>query len=77
MSREDIVIYGIFAALFLFAALLLWDGYLFYRTTVRKDNQEIFLSPSSPFSENQVDEVIRLLDEREEKFRTLLGGAPS
>ena len=77
LSREDIVVYGIFAIILIFTALIFGDGYLFYQTVVVPDSIEIFSPKVSFFSEEQVNEVIRLLDEREDKFKTLLEGVPS
>lgn len=70
-SRENFLILGIFLLILLMFSLLFWDGYLFYRVTVKKtDTQSINKEWQQP--EHSLDEVLKLLDKRRKKFDEIL-----
>lgn len=73
LSHEDILFWGSVFILVLFLALVLVDGYMFYQsvTLQRKVTYALEYKPKTILSQD-LDEVIKLLDERQKKFEEIL-----
>lgn len=70
-SRENFLILGIFLLVFLILSLLFWDGYLFYRVTVKKTEMPS-INKEWQQPEQSLNGVLKLLDERRQKFDEIL-----
>lgn len=73
-TRENLTVWGIVALACLFAFVLFWDGYLFYRTVVKGREGAPPLEKRTILTSTELDEVVRLLDERRARFNEILGG---
>lgn len=72
--RND-VIFGIMLMLGALAALTLAaDGYAFYLSHLREPAAVAAGRGSAMLTEQEIDEVAQILNEREEKMKALLGG---
>lgn len=72
LGREVILISGVSLLVMAFVAVVLWDIYLFYGTVAKAGSQGVVAVPKIEVSPQEIDEVIRSLDERKEKFNSLL-----
>lgn len=75
LSREQIVI-GVFTTLILLLlGLFLFDAYIYYQTHIVKLLPSLSSSPKvSTTSERDLDQIIKILDERKTKFNIVLSG---
>lgn len=71
-SRGDWIFSGILILATLFLLLLAWDGYVFY--LVRLEAREEAISRGAPvnLSEKDINETVKLLDARGQKFSEIL-----
>lgn len=76
LSREEILVWGTVTILFFLVAIILWDGYLFYHTTIRKRVPGALVKKAVTLSPEEIEEVVNLLDERKQKFDELLAKPP-
>lgn len=74
-TRENLTVWGVAALGCLFALVLFWDGYLFYQIVVKGREAARPLEKRITLTGEEIDGVVRLLDEREQKFNEILGGA--
>lgn len=72
LGGDNVIFTGVLVLAALLLALILWDGYVFYRTVLVPREQEKIAAPNV-FTKSELDEVINILDEREKKFNDLLG----
>lgn len=72
-SRADIIWYGMLLLAGVFALLLAADGYLFYVSHLRERVSTPLPPRSVTLSENEIDEALRLIDDRGQKLKALLG----
>ena len=70
-SRDDILIGGIFLAGLIMLATLGWDAWLFAQSSKRSDEQPPPLAKKRPSLGRELDEAIKILDERERIFQKL------
>ena len=73
LPRETLIFYGIVLLASLLGLLLAADGYLFYISQLKAESPVPRLSSAPTLSAVEIDEVIRLLNERERKMQKLLG----
>lgn len=74
--ERDTIVFGIVVLLgVLAAALIAIDGYVLYLSHVREPLPIFPSRVSKQISEQEIDVILQLLDEREIKMRSLLGGA--
>ena len=72
LSRDNLIVGGALIMIGLFAFLVSWDGYTFYITVFKERKVDIGQRIMKPLRSSEIDEVIKLLDERNEKFDALL-----
>ncbi len=74
-ARRPEYVFGGMAALGILLVLLLGiDGYMFYVSHLRERESAAPFRRSVSLSPQEIDEVLGLLDAREQKLQTLLGG---
>ncbi len=73
LPRETLIFYGIVLLASLLGLLLAADGYLFYISQLKARMLPTHLPPAPTLSAAEIDEALRLLNEREQKMQTLLG----
>ena len=74
MGERDMVFYGLLAVAALFGVLVFLDGYFFITAVLQEPVQPSeFPLVHAPLSERDIDEAIRLLDERAQKFNEVFG----
>lgn len=74
VGERNLVFYGLLGVAVLFGIMLFFDGYFFVTVVLQGPAQPSeFPLVHTPFSERDIDEAIRLLDERAQKFNELLG----
>ena len=73
VSERDVLFSVLLGVILLGLTLLSVDGYLFYTTVMRRD-APLAVTPKVrvPLSGENIDEAIRLIDERARKFREIL-----
>lgn len=72
-SRKDVIFYGVLAVFVLILSLTMWDGFVFYQTLFEERGEVQVVSSFEKISSEDIDEVVRILDEREKKFKEILG----
>lgn len=72
-SRTSAIVWGISLNILMLACLILLDVYIFYRLFILDRPQTIINEPGLSFSEKDIDEVIKIFEEREAKFGRLSG----
>lgn len=73
--ERDTIVFGIIVLLgVLGIALLVIDGYVLYLSHIREPVPIFPSRISKSISEQEIDAVLQLLDEREIKMRSLVGG---
>ena len=73
ISEQDVIFSVLLGVILIGLALFSADAYLFYATVMRRDAPPV-ASPQVrvPLSGENIDEVIRLIDERARKFQEIL-----
>ncbi len=72
-SREEIVFLAtLFSFLFL-AAIVAWDGYIFYVSVQKTPPPDVGANPARLVTEKQIQDVISIFNAREKKFQEILG----
>ena len=70
--RRTIFLWGLASLACALVCLLAIDGYLFYTVRTRSASRQESGNASAKFSPDELDEVLRLLDQREQEFTSLL-----
>ncbi len=74
VGERDMIFYGLLAVAVLFGVLVFLDGYFFVTTVLQGSAQPSgFPLVHASLSERDIDETVRLLDERAQKFNEMLG----
>ena len=75
MGRRDFIFLAFLGIAGACLSLLVFDGYLFYVTVTRESVGPLPAAEKRiPVSGRDIDEVIQLLDARDEKFNEILNG---
>lgn len=72
-TKQDALVYGTIVIIILAAALMVWDAQIFYSTVIKKNR--LLSHPETQsliISQEDVDEIIQLLDLRQQKFQEIL-----
>ena len=67
-TRENGILWSVYALIFLFTLLLLADGFLFYITVLSVKEDPPPVPQLVDFSEKEIDEMLEILDARQENF---------
>lgn len=70
--RRTIFLWGLGFLAFALVCLLAADGYLFYAARTRPAGEDSENASSATLSSHELDEVLELLDRREQEFNSLL-----
>ena len=73
IPRQEFLLWGTVAVFVLLLTLIAWDGYLFYSTVFKERARGAGVTSREVINAEEIDEVIKLLDEREERFEEILG----
>ncbi|MBI2640414.1 MAG: hypothetical protein HYW91_00835 [Candidatus Sungbacteria bacterium] len=73
LGRKEVIVGGVAMLGAFLIFLILWDAYLFYGTLVETRMRSVVSGQKPAVSVGEFDEVIRLLDERKDKYDSLLG----
>lgn len=76
LGERDVIFYAMLAVAFLSAVLLIFDGYFFF-VVAGREHAPAAAPSRATFSDREIDEVIRMLDERAEKFDAIMGARGS
>ncbi len=68
IGRDEVLVCGVWGLGMILGVLIIWDAYLFYHTFSQTRESGRSVREEAGLSGNDIDEVIRLLDERREKF---------
>lgn len=71
-DRGDFLFWGIVIVVSFAVLLFLWEGYILYQESFQK---KIPVSPviaAPPFFNQELDETIKAIDERKDKFKKIL-----
>lgn len=71
-TRDEVFVMGVLFLPLLLVALLVWDGYIFYKIVLVPHGDTPPAKKSSVISSSEVKDIIKLLDARQEKFNELL-----
>lgn len=71
-QERDVIFRAALAVTTLLIALLVLDGYFFFVAAKREYAPPADARVGTPLSDEQIDEVIRILDERAAKFRGIM-----
>lgn len=71
-SREDFVFWGVVSVFSLTLSLVLLDGYIFFQTLFQEREEVMAVGTFEKISPEYIEEVMRILDEREKKFNEIL-----
>ena len=74
MERESILVRGFLMLTVLLGTLMFLDGYLFYRTILKERGQAEAVKEVFLLNQAKIDEVVKLLDERQKIFEGVLRG---
>lgn len=72
-ARTDVMFGGMIFLIGTFLLLLAVDGYLFYQVRIRERAPPAPVQDAVMLLPREIDEVIRLLDQRAQEFQALLG----
>lgn len=75
-TRQNLLLGGFLALVILLLAVVAWDAYLYYRTNVEQRLRAIEVAPPSVLPVAELEEVIRLLDEREQRYQDTIRFSP-
>lgn len=71
-SRKDAIVWGIVLNIILLVSLVFWDAYIFYVSRLQERPKAITnVSVGLSFSGKDLDQVIKILDERAAEFERL------
>lgn len=71
-TREDLLVWGIIISIFSLFLIIGVDTLLFYQTlALEKEEAQVLPQKITPVSEKDLEEVIKLLDERQKRFDSL------
>lgn len=74
IGRDEVLVWGVVALGVVLGVLIIWDAYLFYYTFSHTREASRSIEEKAGLSANDIDEVIKLLDERKKKFDLELSG---
>ncbi len=72
LERETILVWGVMLVFVGAVLLIIWSGYLFYSTVINFKRPEKVVKKIVVIDPEEIAEVIRLLDERQQKFEEIL-----
>lgn len=72
INREDWIFSGTILLLFLFLLVFWWGGYMFYTTRQPPEPKRASPAMMPSLTQSDIDETVKLLDEREQKFKKIL-----
>lgn len=70
-SRDDMLVWGTVASMFLFLCFLTFDGYIFYTIGLEKDTAVEPSDSKITLSNENFSKTIQLLDQREKIFQEI------
>lgn len=73
LRERDVIFYAAVSVAVLLAVLLVFDGYFFFAVAGREYAPPAPVPSGILLSDKEIDGVIRLLDERAEKFNAIMG----
>jgi len=73
VTLMDIVWWGFISLIVFFLAVILWNAYFFYSRIVVESKKDIVVQERISIVSEDVDEILRILDERQKKFDEILG----
>lgn len=73
ISPERVVLLTTIFSLLLLIAIVAWDGYVFYALSQRESAAGVGPNPARIVSASQIDEAVKVLDDREKKSNEILG----
>lgn len=71
-TRENGILWSVYVLVFLLALLLLVDGFLFYMTVFSSEKDLPPVPELVDFSGKEIDEMLEILNARQEKFEEIL-----
>ena len=72
LNQTNILAWGTVAWIGLMLFILFWDGYLFYQSLSPTEKASVVSIKKTPFTSDDINDAIQLLDEREQMFNTIL-----
>ena len=72
VTNQDVLVWGIFFGGIFLLLLILWDGYIFNETLNREFAPQVMTPKTRQLSKEDLDEVIKIMDEREKEFQQIL-----
>lgn len=71
-SREDLIFSGTILLAFMFLAVFLWGGYVFYAARRTFEPESVLFVKVPSLTSADFDEAAKLLDARDQKFKDIL-----
>ena len=76
-SRDDYIYWSVLILCISFLGLTGYDAYMFYQDVFNRSRIPLDVTPPYRFSDKDIDEIITLLDERQNAYDDILGTIPT
>lgn len=76
-SEENTIVWVTSLLIIIFLGTIAFDAQLFYQTVINQKTNTPLTTPASISPDKDLEEVIKILDERETKFKNILSGEPA
>lgn len=72
VRREEFLVWGVVGLFIFLVFIILLDGYLFYQSVLIEEGRVVFIKKPPAISSAEIDEMVRIFDERKEKLEEIL-----